>query len=137
MMGPVPQCLSRFTVAAVGPVAAILLSGCDLLSQTDHFVIRVSSIDAPSVIGPADTLKVRFIRHIGPDGCSSLYWVERHRQPASLEMKFHGAHDTDGDCTQMPTDINYREDIVPPVPIPFTIIVHQPDGSVLGRVVTR
>ena len=123
---------------------AILLSTVSLLNcgligpSVDHFVIRVADISAPSIVNASDTLQIRFSGGIGPDGCWSLDRVDRHVTKTTLELTFRGKHEvTSGfDCTQMPTALDYLDRVPPPLETPFSITVHQPDGSLLRRQVT-
>jgi hypothetical protein len=116
--------------------STVSLLNCELIGPSvDHFVIRVADISAPSIISASDTLQIRFAGGIGPDGCWGLDRVDRQLTKARLELTFRGKHeDRIGfDCPQMPTALDYLEKIVPPLETPFSITVHQPDGSLLRR----
>jgi hypothetical protein len=122
--------------AMVSLVAAA--SGCDLMGpDSETFTVRVDSIVAPATIAPGDTLTVRFHGFVGPDGCHRLDRVDRARGPGILQMGFHGERSTGRnlDCTSMLVLLDHEERVAPPLDDPFLIVVRQPGGGTLERVV--
>lgn len=104
--------------------------GCDPTGvTTKRFVVRVDSISAPDSITPTEALTVRFWGNLGPDLCSRLDRVDKHRFAGGIELRFHGVRATGGgDCLQMPAALQHDEMVAPPLENPFTIRVLQPDG---------
>jgi hypothetical protein len=120
-------------------LSGLALVGCGLFAPSaDHFLIRVDSIAVPASVASNDTLRAHFYGAIGPDGCSTLESVDRQSTSASLDVTFYGKHfvPSGSGCTAMPVALAHTELVAPPVDTPFTITVHQPDGSVLRRLVT-
>lgn len=113
--------------------------GCGLFGPSaEHFLIRVDSIAVPASVAANDTLRARFFGAIGPDGCWTLESVDRQSTSASLDVTFHGKHyvPSGSVCTAMLVTLAHAELMAPPLDTPFTITVHEPDGSVLSRLVT-
>lgn len=125
---------------AIGSLVTILtLASCGIFGPSQaSFLIRVDSIVAPNVLAASESLTARFYGKIGPDGCWSLAEVDRQATSATLDVTFHGEHDARSghECTDAPVALNHVEVVAPPLATPFTITVHQPDGSLLRRVVT-
>ena len=133
-----PQRLPH-ALGAIGSLSSILaLSSCGIFGPSrESFLVRVDSIGPISVSGASEPLTAQFHGWIGPDGCSWLARVERQATSSSLDATFHGAREVGGgDCTTAPVALNHAEVVAPPLETPFTITVHQPDGSLLRRVVT-
>ncbi len=126
-------------LAALGALAAAgWLSACDaLFRHTDHFVIRVDSFSAPADIGRTETLALHFNGTIGPDGSWSLSSVDERLRPGALDVTFIGARrvHTGIHYPQVPVMLDHTILGPPPIQTPFTITVHQPDGTTLQRVV--
>ena len=123
----------------VGCLSMLAISSCGILGpSTERFLIRVDSIAAPSVVAANDTLTARLYGKIGPDGCWRLAGIDRQANSATLDVTFHGEHVVRSGyaCTAMPVALNQVEIVAPPLGSPFAIAVHQPDGSVLRRVIT-
>jgi hypothetical protein len=114
---------------------SLALAGCSLFQPSEHFLIRVDSIAVPSSVVSGDTLAARFFGWIGRDGCWGLARVDRHVTPTSLDVTFHGEHSVPigAACTASLVALNYVDVVAPPFSTPFTITVHQPDGSLLRR----
>lgn len=115
------------------------LAGCGVTGpSTDEFIIRIDEIVVPPTAPADQPLTVHFTGPIGPDGCWSLAMVEKQVTSAGLEITFHGQHltGTGTVCTQSPVALDHDEVVPPPRDTPFTITVHQPDGSLLTREVT-
>jgi hypothetical protein len=122
-----------------GALPGLAFVGCGLFAPSaQHFLIRVDSIAVPASVAANDTLRPRFYGPIGPDGCWSLDGVDRQTTSASLDVTFHGKHfvPSGSGCTAMPIALAHTELVAPPLNTPFTITVHQPDGSLLRRLVT-
>ncbi|HYU37693.1 MAG TPA: hypothetical protein VEL29_07125 [Gemmatimonadales bacterium] len=131
---------SGLGVSAVGTfLSGLALAGCGLFGPAaEQFLIRVDSIAAPSFLAASDTLTARFYGGIGPDGCWALARVDKQMTPASLDVTFQGEHQVRSgyDCTASPVALHHAEAVAPPLGTPFTITVHQPDGSLLRRFVS-
>lgn len=110
-------------------------SACTGGGPAVHFIVPVDEITAPDTVAQGDTLTVRFSGTIGPDLCSRLERVERHRAPGLLELTFHGERPDGGNCLQMPAALDYVEKVAPPLEDSLTIRVLQPDGGRLEKVV--
>ena len=127
-----------FRLTGIGScLTALAISSFGILGpSTERFLIRVDSITAARVVAANDTLSAHFYGKIGPDGCWRLAGTDRQANSAMLDVTFHGEHVRSGECTAMLVALNQVEIVAPPLGSPFTIAVHQPDGSVLRRVVT-
>jgi hypothetical protein len=113
----------------------LALAGCGLFGPSvERYIIRVDQIIVPRVTTAGDTLWVRFQGAIGPSGCYWLARVDRKVSRTSLDVTFRGEHE-DALCTQAPVALDYTIPVPPPLQDPFTITVHQPDLSVMTRVV--
>ena len=126
---------ARGSIVALGFVVA----GCGLLEpSSEHFLIRVDSVAVSSTIAAGDSFSAGFFGGIGPDGCWSLVRVDRRLTSSRLDLTFHGEHKRGRDvlCPQSPTSLSYTQVVRPPISSPFSITVHQPDGSLLHRLVT-
>ncbi|TVP51080.1 MAG: hypothetical protein EA350_00270 [Gemmatimonadales bacterium] len=130
--------------AGAAAVAVMVLSiavgtaGCDLLGpDRETFLVRVDSISAPATVSTGDTLTVQFHGFVGSDGCHRLERVDRGRGPGTLVMTFHGERRVGGNivCTLEPVALTHEERVTPPFDDPFTIVVRQPGGGTLERVV--
>ena len=120
-------------------LVATSLVGCRLVGPSNsRFIIHVDSVSAPSVVSATDTVEARFYGHIGPDGCWRLAGIDRQLASASVDLTFRGEHEQRSgyNCTSLPVSLNHHEVLLPPLSTPFTITVHQPDGSLLHRQVT-
>ncbi len=115
-------------------VVLLTMTGCDPFGGADEFLIQVDSITGPASVSSTETLTVRFYGFLGPSGCHVLDHVDRNRTPDALELIFHG-EDRGGTCTQALVFLDHQEEIAPPFQDPFIILVRQPDGSVLEKVV--
>ena len=126
-------------LTGMGALLGLALVGCGLFAPSaEHFLIRVDSIAVPASVAANDTLRAHFYGAIGPDGCWSLEGVDRQATTASLDVTFRGKHfvPSGSGCTAMPVALAHTELVAPPLDTPFTITVHQPDGSLLRRLVT-
>ena len=113
-------------------------TGCDLLGpDRESFTVRVESISAPATVAQGETLIAGFQGFVGPDGCHRLREVERTRSPGRLELRFRGERRTSRNtvCTAEPVSFEHEERVAPPLEDPFTIVVRQPGGGTLERVV--
>ena len=133
------RALVRGCTAMGGCLTGLAVAGCGLFAPSaERFLIRVDSIAVPSMAAASDTVTARFYGAIGPDGCWALARVDRQATSASLDVTFHGEHQERSgyDCTASPVALDHVEVLAPPLSTPFTITVHQPDGSLLRRLVT-
>lgn len=62
-------------------------------NDTVEFVVRVDSITVAGEVLLTQPLTVRFWGRVGPDLCSRVVRVERHRGEGVLEMRFIGERD--------------------------------------------
>lgn len=125
----------RVLILAAAGVLAVMSAGCDwIVSGTEDFTIRVDSISAPAAISTVDTLAVRFFGTVGSSRCHQLERVEKHVDPAGMQLRFHGEW-RNGYCGQMPVSFEHEELVPPPLEGLFTIRVLQPSGPPLERVV--
>ena len=86
----------RTLLVALLCVPFVLLAsgaGCSMLTgaetdgqQLEYLVASVDSIDAPSQIAPSDTLRVRLVGTVGPDGCHSFERFDVERSSGRLTL---------------------------------------------------
>ncbi len=135
LRGLLPTTAGAILLATVIALSALALAACDgLFQRTDRYTIRVDSISAPASVASSDTLFVRFFGFVGPSGCWWLESVDRRVTTSSLDVTFRGAH-RNVTCTQAVVYLDRRDTVPPPLAGPFTITAHQPNGSVVKRVV--
>lgn len=121
-------------------VGVVLLSSCGLISagQTVEFVIHVDSITGPTAVSGGAAFEQQLWGFVGPDGCYSFTGFQLDRVPTRLDLTAKGTHHTgSGLCTQAVVFLRGQTvRIEPLIPVGvFTIAVHQPDGTVLTRVI--
>ena len=112
-----------------------MISGCDgILSRQQDFTISVDSISTTAATGPEDTLVVRFHGTVGSSRCYQLNRVDKHVDPAGIQLRFRGVY-RNVHCGQMPVPLEHEERVPPPRESQFTITVIQPEGPPLQEVV--
>lgn len=134
-----PGAFVRRLTGVAGSLTAIALTGCDVTGpSTARFIIHVDSIEAPSTILTGTALEMRFHGPIGPNGCWQLARVDKQVTSASFDVTFYGEHrERSGSvCSAAPVALIYEAVLAAPLDSPFTITVHQPDGSLMRHVVT-
>jgi hypothetical protein len=105
--------------------------GCGAPSHSDPDpggtgIATVDSLVAPQRIAPTDTLSVRLIGRVGPNGCYSLSAIEASRTEGDVRLVPRVRHERGGMCTMaiVPLDATYR--VAPPFePGAFAIEVPQ------------
>jgi hypothetical protein len=122
---------SCLAAAIVGQASCSWITGVD----DDEFRIRVDSIVAPASVGVNDTLRLTLYGFVGPSGCYSLDRIDAHRTTHSIELTVRGRHRSGRGvaCTQAMVFLNHLYAVPPPLGIPFSVQVRQPDGSLLTR----
>ncbi|MEP7381584.1 MAG: hypothetical protein ABI910_07850 [Gemmatimonadota bacterium] len=113
-----------------------LLSRCVLATDTGgQFVVRVDSIGLPATASGNTAFDVRLYGAVGPNLCFRVQSVRAQEDSTHLDITVFGAkRDSGGDCLQMPASLDGRPvTVAPPIRDPFTVRVHQPDGSVLSQ----
>jgi len=118
-------------IALIATVSCSLISGDDY----DHFRIRVDSIVAPDTAASGDSLRITLFGFVGPDGCYSFDRIDSRRTTNSVELSVWGRHRTGRGfaCTHAVVELRQSHVVPPPLGIPFSVIVVQPDGSRLNR----
>lgn len=121
--------------------AGILFShACDGIAGPDHedFVVRVDSLQVVSAGSATDSLRIRLFGVVGPDGCHALQRIDADAVTEMLEITVYGRRKVgDATCTQLEVRLDEIVSAPPPWVPPFSIIVHQPDGSTLRHEVGR
>lgn len=103
-------------------------------SGTQPFVIRVDSLVA-SPARVSDTLSVTYHGVIGSSLCYQLDRVEESQGPDSVMVVFHGLRQLGIPCEQTFAVLSSVRRYPPPRNASFTIVVRQPDGSFLRKMV--
>jgi hypothetical protein len=122
-------------------VLASCLASCGQISgggQTVAFVIHIDSITGPTAVSGGAAFEQQLWGHVGPNGCYSFTGFKLDRVPTRLDVTANGARRITLDlCTQAVVDLRGEPiRIEPLIPVGlFTIAVHQPDGSLLTRVI--
>jgi hypothetical protein len=122
-------------------VLASCLASCGQISgggQTVAFVIHIDSITGPTAVSGGAAFEQQLWGHVGPNGCYSFTGFKLNRVPTRLDVTANGARRITLDlCTQAVVDLRGEPiRIEPLIPVGlFTIAVHQPDGSLLTRVI--
>ena len=126
--------MTRVVLAA----ATIALTACGLLGpERREFVIHVDSIGGPTTVSGSASFQQLFYGFVGSDGCYSFTEFRMTRTSTEADVTVVGEHATGGgDCTTAIVTLDGEPlTIDPPVSGPFTLRVHQPDGTVLTRVI--
>ena len=121
---------------ALGALALVV--DCNMPTPPQEFVIGVDSISGPTAVSGGAPFELRLWGTIGPDECHSLIAVRTTRADARLDVTAIGQSFTRGGGLCRPLRQEMRGAVLrvdPPVPDPFTVIVHQPDGSTLTRTI--
>ena len=130
----------RWIESLVVLVGVVLLSSCGLISggQTVEFVIHIDSITGPTAVSGGAAFEEQVWGHIGPNGCYNFTGFQLDRVPTRLDLTAKGTRRITLDaCTQMPVELHGEPlRIEPLIPVGlFTIAVHQPDGTLLTRII--
>lgn len=120
----------RLLLALFGAVP-LFVSGCDIVSPSgDTSIVRVDSVTVLASGATSTVVPVRFWGIVGSDGCSSLKSVERTAWSDSTRLRFV-AERINATCTLMPVPLEHIEVITAGTSDVFTVIVRQPDNSML------
>jgi hypothetical protein len=119
---------------AIGIVAGV--TGACLTAPADQpFVIRVDSITGPTAV-PAGVSTLQHVwGRVGPDGSYRFSGFSLTRSAVQLDVTVNGLHTPSGSCAAGIVELGGETlRIDPIIPSVFTIVVHQPDGATLQRV---
>lgn len=103
----------------------------------DEGIATVDSLVAPQRIAPTDTLTVRLMGQVGPNGCYSLAGIDASRDADGVRLVPRVRHERGGMCTMaiVPLDATHRVD--PPFePGSFTIEIPQANQPTVTATVT-
>ena len=130
--------VARSVRSAVLTLSTILVASCGLLGPGDReFVIQVDSIAGPTAVSGNAVFQQFFYGGVGPDGCHQFkeFRVARGSTTADITVvgqEFRGG----GDCTTLVVYMRGEPlTLDPPTNDPFTLRVHQRDGSVLTKII--
>lgn len=113
----------------------VAAAGCDLLAPKPEFTIHIDSVRAPGAVSGGAAFEVLFFGPVGPNGCHRFKSFRTNRSSSDADVTVVGQRVT-GTCTQMPVYLSGEPlTIAPPVADPFTLRVHQPNGTVLTRTI--
>ena len=114
----------------------VILSGCGNPFGSDRVItLPVSEVTVPAELAPTALLVVTVTVVTG--GCKSFEKFVAIRADARLTLRAQG-RDGSGSWDLCPTDIRYESrtyEATPPFADPFTVVVRQPDGAEITRVV--
>lgn len=103
------------------------------------FRIKVDSISLPvNPVFSTDTLKITFWGTIGNDGCYSFAHFQGARTGNQLDLVLWGRNQRTSEetCTQQIVKLDGKQYYDYPVSGGnYTIVIHQPDGSLLQRTI--
>jgi hypothetical protein len=122
-------------ILATAPAAS---SGCGLLGpDSQEFVIQIDSIGGPSAAPVNAAFQQFFYGFVGPDGCHRFKEFKLTRNATGADITVIGTQVTGGgDCTDLVVYLRGEPlTIDPPISDPFTVRVHQRDGTVLTRII--
>ena len=125
-----------------GPLVAAGISlfiSCGDESYVEYWIF-VGNIDAPEWIEPHDDLNVTLEGTVGPDGCHRVARVETVRGRDHIDVTVFGQQYVGSDfraCSQEAVPLEKHLAFSPPFDhSAFAIVVHQPDGTSLRRLVS-
>jgi hypothetical protein len=115
---------------------AVGFAACDVFpSEPREFVIHIDSIGAPRAVSGGGAFQLFFFGPVGPNACYRFktFWMTRTSSGADITTI---GESVTGTCAQLPGYLTGEPiTIAPPVSDPFTVRVHQPNGSVLARII--
>lgn len=131
--------MSGFPKRALIPVLLALCSACVTEPQirTLAYIIRVDSISAPDSVASQDSFSANFHGMVGTSDCYRLTAVSSSGDTSAVDLTFRGEHRIGAVCAWLPVSLAYERQFLPPRGDPFTLRVHQPDGSLLVKLVRR
>ena len=127
----------KITVAAAA-MFVFLFFTCSVIpdENSELFIVKVDSIQVPSIIEKDDTLRIRCYGTIGTNGGYSFAYFEDELEPLELELTVWGKYNPVRAHTDVMVYLEGREyRLVVTRRGQLEIRVHQPDGSVLKRTV--
>ncbi|MDP1857132.1 MAG: hypothetical protein Q8K82_00595 [Gemmatimonadaceae bacterium] len=124
---------------ALIPVLLALCSACvtEPEIRTLAFIIKVDSISAPDSVASQDSFSASFLGRVGPNECYRLTAVSSSGDTSAVDLTFRGEHTVGTVCAERLVSLEYQRQFAPPRGDPFTLRVHQPDGSLLVKLVHR
>ncbi len=96
----------------------------------------VDSLGGPTVVSATAGFDVLVWAVVGPNGCYQFKLFQTIRDRAQLDLKVIGEHQA-GELSCAAAQVELRAArlrVVPPIADSFTVVAHQPDGSILTRV---
>jgi hypothetical protein len=129
------QRLAKFS-AALALAGACVLPACAVFdSGPREFVVQVDSVQAPGAVSGGAPFDIRFYGFVGPSGCYRFKAFRVEKTPSQADVMVLGEHE-EGLCTQALVFLDGEVLTIQPfVTDPFTLRVHQPDGTVLTRTI--
>jgi hypothetical protein len=130
-----PARCSRRTVLSL---STLLFAGCGLLGPGHReFVIQVDSIAGPTSVPANAAFQQFFYGGVGPDGCHRFKEFKVSRSSTTADITVIGEESRGGgDCTTLVVYMRGEPlTFDPPISDPFTLRVHQRDGSVLTKII--
>lgn len=120
-----PSVLAIWVCVACGPMA----------SEAREFAVHIDSVTAPAAVSGDAAFQLQFYGPVGPNGCYRFKSFRVTRTSADADVTTVGER-VGGTCVQMPVYLSAEPlTIAPPVSAPFTVRIHQPDGTILTRVI--
>lgn len=129
--------MNRLSLASTASLLAAAQVGCGLFGPgLEEFVIQVDSVTGPTSVPAATAFQQFFYGAVGPNGCYGFKAFRVVRSPGAADVTAVGQQSTGALCTQAPVYLQ-REPLTidPPASDPFTLRVHQGDGTVLTRTI--
>ena len=122
-------------------VLGFLISACSLVETDDksarrYFTAQVDSISILAAVSASDTLSIQLHGWLGNHGCYRFERFEVARTASTLDLAVIGSVPTEPTvCPDVMVPLPARYEVAPPLGGPFHIVILQPDGSALERVV--
>ena len=128
--------MTRTLLASILLTATAALAGCDAFApERRTFVIHIDSIAAPEIVPGAAAFQILFYGPLGPNTCYTFKEFLVTRGAAAADITVLG-ESVDGVCPQMPVALDGEPlTIAAPATGLLTVRIHQPNGTVLTRVI--
>jgi hypothetical protein len=109
-------------------------------TREESFVIQIDSVEAPAIVQPNTAFDVRFWGTVGSNGCYAFHHFETQRTTDRLDVTAMGTHTVGDDiaCTMAIVELRGKPLSVSKLEADsLRIVVHQPNGSTIMKVVRR
>ena len=127
----------QMTLAAAA-ISLFLLFSCSVVpdENSELFIVKVDSIQVPSIVEKDDTLRIRCHGTVGTNGGYSFAYFEDELESLRLDLTLWGKYDSARAHTDVMVYLEGKEyHLVVTRRGQLEIRIHQPDGSAVKKTV--